>query len=177
MIDDLLLFARMARKEISREPVDLNRLVRSVIESFALDLADRSVDWQISDLPRVVCDASMIRLVLENLISNAIKFTKPRGEARIEVGFNEGPKEVSVYVRDNGVGFDPSYGDKLFGVFQRLHSEHDFEGTGIGLANVQRIVQRHGGRVWAEGQPDHGATFFFTLPKDGKAQQDTPPNG
>jgi PAS domain S-box-containing protein len=166
LIDDLLSFSRMGRTEMRMGPVDLNVLLREVIQGLPMDTHGRVIEWKIADLPVVNGDRAMIRQVLINLISNAVKYTGPRNPARIEVGCGDkGEDELIFFVRDNGVGFEMEYAHKLFGVFQRLHRSEDFEGTGIGLANVRRIVARHGGRTWAEGKPDEGATFYFSLPK------------
>jgi light-regulated signal transduction histidine kinase (bacteriophytochrome) len=143
-------------------------LVAEVKRSVALDVKDRRVDWRIGPLSNVRADPVMLRLVVENLVSNALKYTRPRAEAVIEIGCEHRGDEVVFFVRDNGVGFDMAYVSKLFGVFQRLHRMEEFEGTGIGLANVRRIVERHGGRVWAEGAVDRGATFSFALPAMGE---------
>jgi PAS domain S-box-containing protein len=174
LIDDLLSFSRMGRKALSLQPVDLDALVRDVIRDLEPDAAGREIEWRIGGLPAVHGDAAMLRMVLGNLIANALKFTLPRQQARIEIGSisGRGSEEASsdvsetvVFVRDNGVGFDMAYAAKLFGVFQRLHRVEEFEGTGIGLASVRRIIDRHGGRTWAEGEIDQGASFYFSLPR------------
>jgi light-regulated signal transduction histidine kinase (bacteriophytochrome) len=166
LIDDLLDFSRMGRAELHRQPVALAGLLQEVVTALQPELAGRNVEWKIRPLPEVHADAAMLRQVLVNLIANAIKYSRPRDPAIIEIGCaQDTPAEHEFFVRDNGVGFDLEYAHKLFGVFQRLHRAEEFEGTGIGLANVQRIVRRHGGRVRAEGKVDAGATFFFTLPK------------
>jgi signal transduction histidine kinase/ligand-binding sensor domain-containing protein len=166
LIDDLLSFSRMGRNEISKKPVDLGSLVQEIIREFEPETQDRTIHWRIADLPTVSGDQAMLRLALTNLISNAVKFTHPRPEARIEIGcLPDREKEITFFIRDNGVGFDMAYADKLFGVFQRLHRADEFEGTGIGLANVSRIIKRHGGRVWAESEINHGATFYIYIPE------------
>ena len=166
LIDDLLNFSRMGRHAISFRPVELEGLVRGIIREHEPDTAGRTIEWRIGDLPKVCGDAAMLRMALNNLISNALKFTRPRHETRIDIGSMPGQtSETVIYVRDNGVGFDMTYADKLFGVFQRLHRADEFEGTGIGLANVHRIITRHGGRVWAEGEISQGAVFYFSLPQ------------
>ena len=166
LIDELLTFSRMGRHTMSFQQVALGRLVHEVIAELAPDAAGRKIDWRIGDLPAVNSDATMLRLVLANLIGNALKFTRPRPEAQIEIGSQPAQNaEFVIFVRDNGVGFDMTYGDKLFGVFQRLHHADEFEGTGIGLANVRRLITRHGGRTWAEGEVNQGATFYFSLPQ------------
>jgi signal transduction histidine kinase len=170
LIDDLLAFSRIGRTELSKTAVDLDTMVAEVLESLRQDTDGRRIVWTVAPLPSVFGDPSLLRQVWINLIGNAVKYTLPRDEARIEIGSRNGtPGEVVVFVRDNGVGFDMKYVDKLFGVFQRLHSASEFEGTGIGLANVQRIVRRHGGRVWGEAQVDLGATFYVSLPTSGGA--------
>ena len=165
LIDDLLAFSRMGRQEMAAADVDLNALALEVIREFEPETKGRAIDWRIAKLPVVVGDRAMLRIVLVNLISNALKYSQPRAHAEIEIGcLPDQAAAISVFVRDNGVGFDMKYANKLFGVFQRLHGADEFEGTGIGLANVHRIISRHGGRTWAEGRVDGGATFFFSLP-------------
>jgi signal transduction histidine kinase len=164
LIDDLLSFSRMGRAEMMKRKTNLDSLVGEILRDFLADSRSKNIDWRISPLPEVYCDAAMLRQVFVNLVSNAFKFTKMQTDAVIEIGSACDEKgEVCFYVKDNGAGFDMKYVDKLFGVFQRLHRAEEFGGTGIGLANVQRIIHRHGGRVWAEGKVGEGATFFFTL--------------
>jgi PAS domain S-box-containing protein len=166
LIDDLLAFSRIGRAEPQKTLVSLAQLVREAITEVRQDTEGRNIAWKIGALPDFYGDRSMLRLVLVNLISNAIKFTRTRTQAQIEIGCSEGNRDdLVVFVRDNGVGFDMKYVNKLFGVFQRLHPSDAFEGTGIGLATVQRIVHRHGGKVWAEGLVESGATFYFSAPK------------
>jgi light-regulated signal transduction histidine kinase (bacteriophytochrome) len=164
LIDDLLAFSRMARTEMLDSSVDLSVRVQKVIAELRLGTEGRVIEWTVHPLPKVDGDPSMIGLVLTNLVSNALKFTTRRTIARIEIGCRIEAGEHVVYVRDNGVGFDMKYAHKLFGVFERLHRAEEFGGTGIGLATVRRIVDRHGGRVWGEAVVDQGATFYFTLP-------------
>lgn len=164
LIDDLLAFSRMGRVELNESEVDLDVLVKETIQSMMPDAQGRNIAWKVSPLPVVRGDAAMLRQVFANLVGNAIKYTKPREAAKIEIGCSgEAEDRRILYVRDNGVGFDMQYADKLFGVFQRMHRADQFEGTGIGLANVHRIIARHGGRIWAEAAEDRGATFYFTL--------------
>ena len=166
LIDDLLEFSRMGRSEMRSDTVDMGALVQTVLRELEPDTQGRVIEWRISPLPAVLGDASLLRQVLANLLANAVKYSRPRARAVIEVGCErDKPSETIFFVRDNGVGFEMKYADHLFGVFQRLHRPEDFEGTGIGLANVRRIIARHVGRTWAEGQPDMGATVWFTLPK------------
>jgi signal transduction histidine kinase len=165
LIDDLLIFSRMGREEIQKTIVDTNQLVESTIASLQRETEGRNIIWKKNALPKLRADPAMLRQVFVNLISNAIKYSQPRNPAQIEIGAKENAKELVIFVRDNGVGFDMQFADKLFGVFQRLHRSDEFEGTGIGLANVRRIIQRHGGHTWAEAIVDHGATFYFSLPK------------
>ncbi|KAF0174184.1 MAG: multi-sensor signal transduction histidine kinase [Limisphaerales bacterium] len=166
LIDDLLDFSRMGRAAMRRETVDMSALVQTVLRDLEPDTQGRVIEWRVSPLPAVQGDASLLRQVWTNLLSNAVKYSRPRAQAVVEVGCaKDKPNETIFFIRDNGVGFEMKYADHLFGVFQRLHRPEDFEGTGIGLANVRRIIARHGGRTWAEGQPDAGATIWFTLPK------------
>ncbi|MBC8096620.1 MAG: PAS domain S-box protein [Akkermansiaceae bacterium] len=165
LIDDLLTFSRTARAQLRKTRINLNDIVRNVLRELELDATERKVEWVVGTLPPAEGDASLIHQVFLNLLGNALKYTRPRKLARIEVNGKSGETEIVFSVKDNGVGFDMRYVHKLFGVFQRLHRAVDFEGTGIGLANVRRIVTRHGGRTWAEGEIDAGATFYFTLPR------------
>lgn len=169
LIDDLLAFSRMGRTELNKTVVSLDRLIKDVINDLKTETENRHIDWLVKPLPDVFVDAALFRQAFFNLIENAVKYTRPRPQARIEIGcINEDRNEVIIFVSDNGVGFDMKYVDKLFGVFQRLHRAEEFEGTGIGLANVARIIQRHGGRVWAVGDKDKGATFYVAIPLEEK---------
>jgi signal transduction histidine kinase len=165
LIDDLLEFSRMGRSAMQKRRVNLNVLVRGAVREIQEELKERKMRWEIDELPDVLGDRSLLRLVIVNLLSNAVKFTSTRPQAEIKIGCKDEGDEFTCSVTDNGVGFDMRYVDKLFGVFQRLHAQDEFEGTGIGLANVRRIISRHGGRIWAEGAVGQGATFYFTLPK------------
>jgi PAS domain S-box-containing protein len=166
LIDDLLAFSRIGRAETRESMVSIEQLVKEVQSEVWRDTEGRNMTWKIGPLPDLYGDRSMLKLAMVNLISNAVKFTRTRPLPEIEIGTTETPTDgVVVFVRDNGVGFDMKYVNKLFGVFQRLHRADEFEGTGIGLATVQRIIHRHGGRVWAEGQVGSGATFYVSLPK------------
>ncbi|HLP15043.1 MAG TPA: ATP-binding protein, partial [Bacteroidota bacterium] len=165
LIDDLLSFSRMGRQEIAKRLIDLKQLTSEVIQGLEPETKDRIVHWHVADLPTVIGDRAMLRVVLVNLLSNALKFTQPRLSAEIHVGVMPQERETVIFVRDNGVGFNMTYADRLFGVFQRLHRPDEFEGTGIGLANVRRIITRHGGCTWAEGRVNEGATFYFSLPQ------------
>jgi light-regulated signal transduction histidine kinase (bacteriophytochrome) len=166
LIDDLLAFSHVGRLAMQKTNVNLDELLRETLGDFQAETKERNIMWEIHPLPPVWADRALLRMVLVNLISNAVKFTGTRADAKIEIGCAPGGDgETVIFIRDNGAGFDPRYAGKLFGVFQRLHSQDEFEGTGIGLANVQRIIHRHGGRAWAEGVVDGGATFNFSIPK------------
>jgi len=189
LVDELLNLARVGRHALTLQPTRLNEIVAEVIAILQPEGEGRQMEWVIADLPVVECDPVLVKQVFQNLLANALKFTRSRGgvgggaraetpaptRAVIEVGCTEEDGQIVFMVRDNGIGFDMKYVDKLFGVFQRLHSAEEFEGTGIGLATVQRIVQKHGGRVWAEGESDKGATFYFTL--EAGEQAETKSNG
>jgi PAS domain S-box-containing protein len=164
LIEALLTFSRTGRTDLHRQRVSLDQLLRSVQAELNEESRGRKIDWRVEPLPDVEGDPELLRQVLVNLLSNALKYTRPRPVPRIEIGSRRDGANVVVHVRDNGVGFDSRYTDKLFGVFQRLHRANEFEGTGIGLATIRLIIQRHGGRVWAEGEADQGACFYFSLP-------------
>jgi light-regulated signal transduction histidine kinase (bacteriophytochrome) len=163
LIDDLLAFSRLGRQSMAPSNIDMTALAQAVFDTCASQAPDRRCQFILHPLPPAQGDPALLRQVLVNLLSNAIKFSKPRDAAVIEVGSRQEEGQVVYYVKDNGVGFDMNYASKLFGVFQRLHSTEEFEGTGVGLAIVQRVIHRHGGRVWAEGKVNEGATFHFTL--------------
>jgi PAS domain S-box-containing protein len=165
LVDDLLNFSRLGRSEMHKLKVNMNDLVKGIVQELQLGLKERKIRWEIGELPDVFCDRSLLRLAIVNLVSNAVKFTSPREEAEIRIGCKDEEDKFVFSVSDNGVGFDMKSSGRLFGVFRRLHTQEEFEGTGIGLANVQRIISRHGGSVWAEGIVGQGATFYFTLPK------------
>jgi signal transduction histidine kinase len=164
LIDDLLAFSRVGRQSMGRHNVDLTQLARAVVEELRASEPDRQVDVTIESLPCIEGEPTLLRQAIANLVQNALKYTRPRDGARIDIGAYPSPGEHVIFVRDNGVGFDMAYSDRLFGVFQRLHRPDEFEGTGVGLAIVQRIVQRHGGRVWADATVGAGATFYLALP-------------
>jgi chemotaxis family two-component system sensor kinase Cph1 len=172
LVDSLLTFSQMGRNALRPSTVDLRPVIDQILREFQPDIQHRDIEWVIHELPRTYGDAAYLHLALRNLISNAVKYTRTRPSARIEIGAMQSDSETTFYVKDNGVGFDMKYTPKLFGVFQRLHRMEEFEGTGIGLANVRRIVERHGGRVWAEAEVDKGATFFVALPDPGSAAAD-----
>jgi len=166
LIDDLLSFSRIGRAETNKTVVNLGQLAEEALAEVRRDLGDRKIVWKVERLPAAYGDRAMLRLALVNLISNAVKFTRTRTPAEIQIGQMPAPDDqVVIFVRDNGVGFDMKYAGKLFGVFQRLHSGEAFEGTGIGLATVQRIAHRHGGKAWGEGAVDQGATFYLSISK------------
>ena len=165
LINDLLAFSRVSAREINHVRIDTGDLVREVVEELKLTLGERTVKVEIRNLPSAFGDPSMIRQVFSNLLSNALKFTEPKKNALIEVGGSERTGDQLYYVKDNGIGFEMKQGDRLFSIFQRLHDEKEFAGTGVGLAIVKRIIEKHGGTVWAEGRPGEGAIFSFTLPK------------
>ena len=167
LIEGLLAFSRLGRADIRRSTIELGELVQEVLQEMQRDTQDRSIAWEIAPLPEVRADRALLKVVWTNLISNAIKYTRQRQQAQIRIGWTDRPGEFEFFVRDNGAGFDMRHQGKLFEVFHRLHHADEFEGTGIGLANVRRIVTRHGGRTWAEGKVGEGATFYFALPKSG----------
>lgn len=164
LLDDLLAFSKVGRMEMKMAPVNLEELLEEVIENLEPELRDREVVWKRLPLPTVSGDRAMLRQVLVNLLSNALKYSAHAEPAKIEIGFKLAGNEATIFIRDNGAGFNMEFADKLFKAFHRLHLGHEFDGSGIGLANVQRIIQRHGGRVWGEGKIGSGATFYFALP-------------
>ncbi|HUH65433.1 MAG TPA: ATP-binding protein, partial [Syntrophales bacterium] len=164
LIDDILSLSRLGRKQMSIELLDMDAIVREVWKELQVETANRNINLVTSGVPPVYGDRTLVKQVYANLLGNAIKFTKFRDPALIEVGGEVHKDENVYYVKDNGAGFDMAYYDKLFGIFQRLHKPDEFEGTGVGLATIQRVIQRHGGSVWAEGKVDEGATFYFSLP-------------
>ncbi len=163
LVDELLNLARVGRHDLELRPTRLNLVIDEVVSLLQREAEGRAVDWKIAELPPAQCDPILIKQVFQNVLANALKFTRPRERAVVEIGFRQENGQMAIMVRDNGVGFSMKYSDKLFGVFQRLHRAEDFEGTGIGLATVHRIIHKHGGRVWAEAEVDKGATFYFTL--------------
>ncbi|MEH1848642.1 MAG: ATP-binding protein [Nostoc sp.] len=165
MVDDLLEFSRLGQTEMHLTTVNINQLVQQVREQLQPELVGRSLHWEIEPLATIEADRALLRLVLQNLLSNAVKYTRNNTEAFITIGRIEQEQEVIFFIKDNGAGFDMKYCDQLFSIFQRLHPQEEFPGTGVGLATVRRIIHRHGGRIWAEGAIDQGATFYFSLPK------------
>jgi PAS domain S-box-containing protein len=165
LIDDLLSFSRTGRAEMKKSTLNMNQVIEDALVQIKPLLTDRKIEWKISSLPEANGDYNLLRLVWINLLDNAVKYTQSREIAVIQIGYNDEKRETVFFIKDNGAGFDMKYADKLFGVFQRLHSSSQFDGTGIGLANVHRIILRHGGRTWAEAETDKGATFYFSIPK------------
>ena len=163
LVADLLTLSRLGKKGLNREETNLNGLVDDLVTAAKGETSDRSIKWEIAQLPELSCDPALVKIIFGNLISNAVKYSRPKIEAKIEIGHKLMEGEDVIFVRDNGVGFDMRYADKLFGVFQRLHQSTEFEGTGVGLATAARIVRLHGGRIWAEAVENGGATFYFTL--------------
>jgi len=163
LVNDLLNLAHVGRQELKREPTPLNSLVEEVVADLKGETEGRDIEWRIAPLPTIQGDPGLLKQVFANLLSNAAKYTRPRQHAVIEIGLRKMNDETVLFIRDNGVGFNMKYADKLFGVFQRLHRAEEFEGTGVGLAIVERVVKRHGGHIWAESEIDQGATFYFTL--------------
>jgi light-regulated signal transduction histidine kinase (bacteriophytochrome) len=168
LIDGLLSLAKITREDVRREPVDLGAMARETARRLSASQPDRNVELLIGDDLDVLGDARLLGVAIENLIGNAWKFTRDRAQPRIEIGSSRHGARPVFYVRDNGAGFDMAFASKLFGVFQRLHSPDEFEGTGIGLATVSRIIHRHGGRIWADGKLGEGATFYFTLDEESR---------
>jgi light-regulated signal transduction histidine kinase (bacteriophytochrome) len=166
LIGELLSLSRISRVELSESPIDFNRLVEEARQALLAETKTRSIEWRIHPLPLIHGDGALMRSVMVNLLSNALKYTRPRPVAQIEIGANSEGEEVVFFVRDNGVGFDAELKERLFGVFQRLHPSTKFEGMGVGLASVRRIIARHGGKTWAEGHVECGATIAFTLPRE-----------
>jgi light-regulated signal transduction histidine kinase (bacteriophytochrome) len=165
LIDDLLSFSRTGRTEMKKSIFNMSRVIEEAKSQIEPRAEGRKINWKISPLPDVNGDYNLLKLVWVNLLDNAVKYTQPREKAIIHIDYTESETEFIFCIRDNGVGFDMNYAQKLFGVFQRMHSSAEFEGTGIGLANVRRIILKHGGRIWAEAEVDKGAAFYFTLPK------------
>lgn len=166
LIDDILLLSRAGRQEMKFTKIDMEDLVKRVFEEQKMSSKDQNIRLEIKSLPPSYGDRALLQQVLNNLIANSFKFTEPKDERIIEVGAEKGKKEIIYYVKDNGVGFDMKYKDKLFGLFQRLHGTNEFEGTGVGLSIVQRVIRRHGGNVWGEGELNKGATIYFSIPTD-----------
>jgi two-component system sensor histidine kinase/response regulator len=166
LVEDLLRFSRLGRQTLAKQSCDVTALVRKVLDDLGHQEPNRRVDVVVDELPEVHADPALLHQVFENLLSNAFKFSRVRDRARVEIGCQHLDREPTFFIRDNGAGFDMRYATRLFGVFQRLHTQEEFAGTGVGLSLVQRIVQRHGGRIWAEAAIGKGATFYFTLAPD-----------
>jgi light-regulated signal transduction histidine kinase (bacteriophytochrome) len=175
LVDDFLKLAQLGRQELSLQLIGLDTVVREVISNLKSETQGRLVEWKVGPMPYVEGDAALLKQVFENLLSNALKYSRTRAQTVIEIGQETSEGSTNIFVRDNGVGFSMKYVDKLFGMFQRLHRSEDFEGTGIGLATVHRIVQKHRGRVWAHAELDKGATFYFNLGtmKDSQPESET----
>lgn len=169
LIDDLLNLAQVGRQPLTPRPTDLNQIAREVVREAQspAEAAEREIEWTVDALPTMDCDPGLMRIALTNLVGNAVKYTRARSPAHIAIGCTDVDGHPVVFVRDDGVGFDMKYADKLFGVFQRLHAPEEFEGTGVGLATVRRIIHKHGGDIWADAAPDRGATFYFTVSGQG----------
>lgn len=163
MIEDLLRLAQIGRQQLRLQKTSIRDLIDDVLADLKSEVCERRIEWKIGELPSLDCDRGLIKQVLTNLVGNAVKYTRPREVAMIEIGHCIGEGHPVIFVRDNGAGFEMKYADKLFGAFQRLHRQDEFEGTGVGLATVHRIIRRHGGRIWAKAEPQKGATFYFTL--------------
>jgi light-regulated signal transduction histidine kinase (bacteriophytochrome) len=163
LVDDLLKLSRIGRVEPKFETVSLNSIIEDVLAEMKVETEKRNIEWRIGKLPSVSVDAGLMKQVFANLISNAVKYSRTRPRAVIEIGTEPANGAIAIFIRDNGVGFNMKYANKLFGVFQRLHKMEDFEGTGVGLATVQRIIHLHGGKIWVDAELDKGATFHFTL--------------
>jgi PAS domain S-box-containing protein len=164
LVDDLLRLAKIGRQELALRPTNFNLLIQEVIDELKSEISERKIEWKIETLPEVSADPGLMKIVFTNLISNAVKYSRNREQTVIEIGSKPGENAPVFFIRDNGVGFNMKYADKLFGVFQRLHKQEQFEGTGVGLAIVERIIRKHRGRIWAESEPEKGSTFYFTLP-------------
>ena len=173
LIDDLLSFSRTGRSELNKSNLDMNSVIEDALVQIKLNAADRKIEWIIPRLPVANGDYNLLRMVWSNLLDNAVKYTRNKEKAVIQIGSKEERTETVFFIKDNGAGFDMKYAQKLFGVFQRMHSDKEFEGTGIGLANVRRIILRHGGQTWAEAEPDNGAAIYFSLPKETKNTKNT----
>ena len=165
LIDELLLYSRTGRQVISKVDLNMDSLIHEIVEKFRFEVQNRKIEWDISKLPKIIADYTMMKQVWTNLIDNALKYSRNNEITKIKIGYSEEKEYHKFFIQDNGVGFDMKYAGKLFGVFQRLHSQTEFEGTGIGLANVQRIIHKHNGRVWADAELYKGATFYYTIPK------------
>ena len=165
LIDDLLAFSRIGRADLQKVKIDMNPLIESIYKDFTNPILQETYSFIVNQLPKVEVDPVLMHQALANLISNAIKFTSKKEKPTIEIGYTENENFYEFYIKDNGVGFEMEYANKLFGVFERLHSYKEYEGTGVGLAITNRIIARHGGKIWAKSEIDKGATFYFSIPK------------